>query len=286
MEREILVFGTMGNIGQVVERQLAAHGYSVQLVDFPQNTFKDEKGYRRELTKAIRAYTPRMVIPVGNQIAISRMKPMLPPEIAVPVADAATVELLDSKLGCSSVACELGILQPRMYASVSEVDTFPVIFKRDRSFGGSGVYRPESREALQRLADHEPQNPYLIEEFIGGTDFSVDAVRCGGFFQAGCYRSLSIRGGQGPSVERETVQREDLCQIARRILDHVDYNGVCGMDFRVSGDGKAYFLECNPRLTGGIETQIAAGFDIPQLLVQHFGGKGKPLIFVENNLEL
>lgn len=286
MECEILVFGTMGSIGQVVERQLTAHGYTVQLVDFPQNTFKDEKGYRRELTKAIRACSPRMVIPVGNQIAISRMKPMLPPEIAVPVADAATVELLDSKLGCSSVAHELGILQPRMYASVSEVETFPVIFKRDRSFGGSGVYRPESREALQRLADHEPQNPYLIEEFIEGTDFSVDAVRCGDFFQSGCYRSLSIRGGQGPSVERETVQREDLCHIARRILDHVDYNGVCGMDFRVSGGGKAYFLECNPRLTGGIETQISAGFDIPQLLLKHFGGKGKPLIFVKNKFEL
>lgn len=257
----------MGTIGPAVGRSLAAHGYSVQLVDFAQNTLRDEPGYRRELNRAVAQFNPRMIVPIGNQTAIARLKPSMTQ--IVPVGDAATVELLDSKVRCSALAAELGIRQPRMYSSAFDVDSFPVIFKRDRSFGGSGVLRPRSREALQRLIEHEPESPYLIEELIEGTDFSVDAVRCGDFFQAACYRSLSNRG-QGPSTQREPVQREDLCHIARRILDHVDYQGVCGMDFRVSNDGTAYFLECNPRFTGGIETQIAAGFDIPYLLVKNF----------------
>ncbi|MCQ2072136.1 MAG: ATP-grasp domain-containing protein [Bacteroidaceae bacterium] len=264
---DILLFGTMGDIGPTVERSLTAHSYSVRLVDFAQNTLRDEPGYRRELGKAIAACNPRIIIPIGNQTAMARLKPSLTQ--IVPVSDAATVELLDSKVRCSALAGGLGIRQPRLFASALEVDRFPVIFKRDRSFGGSGVLRPRSREALQRLVEHEPQNPYLIEELIEGTDYSVDAVRCGDFFQAACYRSLSNRG-QGPSTMREPAVREDLCRTARKILDHVGYQGVCGLDFRVSDDGTAYFLECNPRFTGGIETQIAAGFDIPYLLVKQY----------------
>lgn len=257
----------MGNIGPTVERSLRAHGFTVRRVDFAQNTLRDEPGYRRELLKAIAQFQPQIIVPIGNQTAMARLKPSL--SQIVPVADAATVELLDSKVRCSALAGGLGIRQPRMFASALEVDRFPVIFKRDRSFGGSGVLRPRSREALQRLVEHEPQNPYLIEELIEGTDYSVDAVRCGDFFQAACYRSLSNRG-QGPSTMREPAVREDLCRTARKILDHVDYQGVCGMDFRVGKDGQAYFLECNPRFTGGIELQISSGFDIPYLLIEKF----------------
>lgn len=263
---DILLFGTMGNTGPAVRDSLAGHGFSVRLVDFAQNTLRDEPGYRRELLKTLACFQPRMVIPIGNQTAMARLKLGLPSDILIPVSDAAVVELLDSKVRCSRMVAGLGVLQPRMFSSASEVGTFPVIFKRDRSFGGSGVMRPRSREALQRLMEHEPQNPFLIEELIEGQDYSVDAVRWDGFFRASCYRSLANRG-QGPSTQREAVIREDLCVIARQILDHVDYRGVCGMDFRINSDGKAYFLECNPRFTGGIETQIAAGFDIPYVLV-------------------
>ncbi len=47
------------------------------------------------------------------------------------------------------------------------------------------------------------------------------------------------------------------------MVETIDYEGVCGMDFRRDSQGNWYFLECNPRFTGGIDTQIAAGFDIP-----------------------
>lgn len=257
----------MGNIGPTVERSLRAHGFTVRRVDFAQNTLRDEPGYRRELLKAIAQFQPQIIVPIGNQTAMARLKPSL--SQIVPVADAATVELLDSKVRCSRLAAELAVRQPRMFASALEVDVFPVIFKRDRSFAGSGVLRPRSREALQRLIGREPDCPYLIEELVEGMDYSVDAVRCKGFFRAACYRSLSNRG-QGPSTQRESVVRDDLTEIARIILEKVDYQGVCGMDFRVGKDGQAYFLECNPRFTGGIELQISSGFDIPYLLIEKF----------------
>lgn len=266
---DVLLFGTMGDIGRTVCDDLRGHGIAAVLVDFPQNTFRDEPGYRRELLKAVRQWHPAMIIPIGSQLALSRFRHELPDDIIIPVEDAAKIALLESKVDTSALAMRLRIPQPEFFAdadSLSDSD-FPVIFKRDKSFGGSGVYRPRSREALLKLMVHEPGGRFLIEEYIEGYDCSVDAFRWHDFFAAGCYRSLANRG-QGPATERESVENPMLCEFARKILDHLDYNGVCGFDFRISQSGDPYFLECNPRFTGGIATQIAAGLDLPYLWIR------------------
>ena len=270
---DVLVFGTMGDIGRTVRDDLCGHGIEAVLADFPQNTFRDEPGYRRELLKAVRQYCPSMIMPVGSQLALARFREELPDGIGIAVDSAEKVALLESKVDCSALAERLGIAQPTVFfRSGSRADEaaltdlpFPVIFKRDKSFGGSGVYRPRSMEALARLMEHEPGGRYLIEECVDGCDCSVDAFRWHGTFAAGCYRSLANRG-QGPAIERESVEMPELCDIARRMLEHLDYNGVCGMDFRISASGEPLFLECNPRFTGGLSTQIAAGLDLPYLL--------------------
>ena len=72
---------------------------------------------------------------------------------------------------------------------------------------------------------------------------------------------------KGISILRESIEGSDLIAVARKLLDAVDYQGVCGLDFRrEAGTGKAYFLECNPRFSGGLCSQIASGFDLPALL--------------------
>lgn len=255
----------MGNVGQSVTGSLSAHNLRIESVGFPQNTFRDEPGYRRELLKAVAACHPRMIMPVGSTLALARLRPELPAGILLPVGDAVTVALLESKVSSSLLAKECGIAQPRMYDTPQDVGNYPVIFKRDKSFGGSGVYRPRSREALEKLVAQEQGGKYLIEDFVEGCDYSVDAVRWNGMFRAACYRSLANRG-QGPSTERETVDCPELCRIAGKILEYAGYNGVCGIDFRMDRSGQAFFLECNPRFTGGIGTQISSGFDIPYLL--------------------
>lgn len=263
----MLLFGTMGDIGRTVCEDLQRQSVAAVLVDFPQNTFRDEPGYRRELLKAVRQWNPSMIIPIGSQLALARFRQELPAGITVPVESADKIALLESKVDCCVMAAELGIAQPQIFLSADEISDsdFPVIFKRDKSFGGSGVYRPRSREALRKLMEHEPGGRFLIEKFIDGYDCSVDAFRWHGIFKAGCYKTLANRG-QGPATERESIEMPALCDIARLILDHLDYNGICGMDFRIPQSGGPLFLECNPRFTGGITTQIEAGLNLPYLL--------------------
>lgn len=295
---EVLIFGTMGNIGPEVRSQLASHGLHVAAVPFPQNVFNDEPGYRRTLVRAIARHRPEVVFPVGNPLAMSRFKNLMEQNVplgeilnsrkVVPVweeaiknarlvvENEATIRLLDSKVRFCGLAKKLGLRQPEVYGRIEDIpENMQVVFKRDISFGGHGVHLPRNPESLQNLIDHQsPGEPYLIERFIEGQDYSLDTVRIHGNFASGGYRSLSAKGN-GPSECREILPEgdrllEEMRICAKTTLNDLDYQGVCGFDFRADISGNLYLLECNPRFTGGIASQAAAGFDIPWILYQFF----------------
>lgn len=313
---DVLLIGTMGDIGDSVLASLQAHGLTVASIPFPQNTFRDEQGYRRTLFLALQEWQPQMIWPIGHPLALSRLvheaaegtasphsssprhssqrQQSLLSAIArtiCPVAAPSIIQTLDSKVQCSRLATSLGIPQPLFYARSEDVPSFPVIFKRDRSFGGSGVYRPFTLEGLQKLElnernserhkacldgrvvkledeVNEQSRSYLIEEYVEGEDVSVDIVRWGSQFHAACYRTLSRRQRQGPAERRESCEAPQLVAYGRQLVEAAGFEGVCGLDFRVTPEGRICFLECNPRFTGGLATQREAGFDIPWLFYQ------------------
>ena len=260
----------MGSISGTVRASLESHGLRIKSADFDQKVFRDEPGYRRELMKLIGRFSPAAVFPIGHPLALSRFKPLLPESMVAAVESEEKIKTLDRKVPFSCLMSEMGIRQPFIYSSVEEAQGKDVIFKRDISFGGHGVHRPKNMESLRNLIAHQPQGePYLIEEYIDGEDYSVDVVRFDGFFRAGVYRTVAAVGGNGPSTIRESIDFPELEDIARTISDRVDWHGACGFDFKVDTAGIPYILECNPRFTGGIGTQISAGFDIPQLVWEH-----------------
>lgn len=263
----------MSDIGPTVLADLESHGLAVRLVDFPQNTFRDFWGYGRGLRKAVDAFLPRMVMPIGDSLALARLKASgLGTEAAGDVIFAvdgeSSIALLDSKVRTYALASSLGIPQPACFGVEALPDPrVQLIFKRDVSFAGSGVHRPRSHESLLNMVGRQNGAPYLIEEYIEGEDLSVDCIRTPGGFRGECYISTSLYS-QGPSALRTPVECPEAVDIARKILDNIDYRGVCGMDFRLTPDGRVFLLECNPRFTGGVATQIGRGFDIPWLLYQ------------------
>lgn len=252
-----------GRTGEIVARSLAARGLSFHIMERP-NAKKREDWYIRTLKAAVEEYRPRVIIPIFFPEILSAHRDEFP-GIIIPLDRPETIKLLDDKLSACELAAALDIPMPGRFLTADEVENFPCVFKRVSGQGGDSVYFPGKRQALDCLLRNagDPRG-FLITEFIEGENVCVDALRWDGFFHAEAYRVLKPKG-KGVSRLRKGIEAPELVEYARRLLDAVDFHGVCGVDFRVDKAGKAYFLECNPRFSGGIESAIASGFDIPYL---------------------
>lgn len=266
---DILIADRGGKIGKAVEASLRAHGLSVEVLD-ESAVVNDEPGYIRLLKRKVEECRPRLAMPIFKGEWVARHAEEI--DCAAPVAPADTIAILDDKVKCSELCSRLGIRQPGMYSDeeVSRIKEWPVVFKRADGLSGSSVYFPKDRKALENLI-RSSRKPHLTMDFIEGYDCSVDAIRWpmadgSVFWSAMAYRVIFPRRKGISSVRLGTV-RKDLEETARRILDAVDYKGVCGLDFRISRQtGEAFFLECNPRFSGGIRSSLTAGLDLPFLL--------------------
>lgn len=281
MPREIDILiadGASTRIGKAVLKSLRSRGLACEAIDDSSVT-KDEFGYLRLLKATLKDVRPKVLMPIFRSALIARHKTMMLEGIAVPVSPADTIDQLDDKVSASALCTGLGIPQPRLYSDEEALENpqmlfstpgRPVVFKRSTGLGGDSVYFPKNGISLANIIGSAGVRgrPHLIMDYIDGYDVSVDAIRWNGWFQAAGYRTM-VPKRKGTSLVRVGVDMPELVGYARQILDAVDYRGACGIDFRIDRkSGKAYFLECNPRLSGGLKSSLAAGFDIPFILWQ------------------
>lgn len=256
-------------VGRLIARSLRRKGLSVS---FCENTRKlNEKDFIAQIREQAALEDVKMVIPVFHPEVLARHRAEFP-GILIPVDSEEKIILLDDKVRACALAASLDIPQPEAYDSVDAVPRYPVVFKRSTGHGGDSVYFPKLRKSLEHLVSSSKPDTFLITEEIDGDDVSVDAVRWGTYFHAEAYEVL-LPKAKGISVLRRSIVAPEIVEAARLMLDAADYNGVCGLDFRRSTDGKYYFLECNPRFSGGLCSQLASGFDQPWLLWQLANGK-------------
>lgn len=233
------------------------------------NAHKDAPGYLRALHKAVEDTGARAIIPIFFPEVLARHRSSFE-GLLIPIEQEDKILLLDNKRSACGLAASLGIPMPRIYSSADEVDSWPVVFRRCSGQGGDSVYFPRNRKALDNLLG--TASDALTTEFIQGDDVSVDALRWDGFFFAAVYKVLEPKG-KGVSTKRISIDAPELVGYARTMLDKLDYHGVCGMDFRMDAQGKPWFLECNPRFSGGLESALESGFDIPALLWELADGR-------------
>lgn len=290
---DIILTDAGNEVGFQVLRLLAGAGYSVLVCDRNPESLQRHAEYAAQVQRTLAAQDERnfvrqvrklelesgagIIIPVFYPEVLSRHRDEF--DAVIPTADAATLSMLDDKVRACSLASELGIPQPRTYASPADVDRYPVVFKRACGHGGDSVYFPKSLEPLEHLVANSRPGSYLITEEVHGYDASVDAIRWNGRFSACAYKVLLPRA-KGISIVRRSMDAPQMVAYARRIMEAVGYEGVCGFDFRVTPEGDVRFLECNPRFTGGVLSSAASGLNLPVMLCDLASGRevGEPRI--------
>jgi predicted ATP-grasp superfamily ATP-dependent carboligase len=229
--------------------------------------FTKEEEFIDFLLKKIAELQPKVLLPTHDESKIiAKHINRFPKDLIIPIESYQKLMDLSDKSIATALAEKAGVPCPKIYNSESEIQ-FPFIAKTKVGNSAKGVYLVKDKAKFDEVLSQHNRDELLLEEFMPGNDICVDCVRWGDFFYASVYEAILTKtDGGGTTTQRVIVKNDDLCRYAKMLLDYVDYNGVCGIDFRIDkSTGKVAFIEVNARYTGGLATPVAAGFDIPYI---------------------
>lgn len=286
MNCDVIVTYCWNRVGYNILRSLTSHGLSVWAADTSKKNicsrskfcagsfmypdpFTEEEAFIQCLLTKVEELNPKVLLPTHDEsVVIMKHRDKFPADLIIPYESEELLLTLANKAKATELASKAGVPTPRVYDGIDDVTNYPVVFKTVIGNSAKGVYFPKNQEELIKYMDNHKDEETLLEEWIGGTDYSVDCVRWDGFWQSSVYHALVTKtDGGGTTTQREIVSVPELENYARMLLDSVDFHGVCGLDFRYDSEtGKSAFIEVNARFTGGLATPVAAGFDIPWIV--------------------
>lgn len=298
-KNDVIVTYCWNRVGYNILRSLTKKGLKVWAADTSKNNicsrskfcagsfvypdpFTEEEAFILCLKEKIAELNPLMLLPTHDESqVIMRHRNEFPTELIIPYMDAETLVNLSDKAWATLKAAECGVPVPNVYDNWKKVDKFPCVYKTVIGNSAKTVFFPKDSGELERLVKKFKEEKTLVEEWIGGTDYSVDCIRWEGFFKATTYHAIVTKtDGGGTTTQRELVSMPELEGYAKVLLDHVGFKGVCGIDFRFDPEaGRVAFIEINARFTGGLATPITAGFDIPWVMysLATTGHYGEPI---------
>lgn len=282
---DVLVTYCWNRVGYNILRSLTSHGLSVYVADvskqnicsmskFSTGSFSYPDPFTQEeefivcLLDRIAYLKPKVLLPTHDEaIIIAKHIHRFPQNLIIPIASYNILTQLSNKVIATKYAQKAGIPVPKIYHTLDEIDSYPVVFKTAIGNSAKGVFFPHSRDEINNLNLKFQDVETFIQQKVSGTDYSVDCIRMNEFFKASVYRALVTKtDGGGTTTQRIIVDMPILIDYAKKLLDYADYYGICGLDFKFDEQtGEAAFIEVNARYTGGLATPIAAGFDIPYI---------------------
>lgn len=101
---------------------------------------------------------------------------------------------------------------------------------------------------------------YLFQQFISGYIYTVDVVRK----EHECVavpRCEILRTQTGLGITVDVLDDSKLIDISYKIADCLDILGCVNFEFIKDSKDDYYFMECNPRFSGGVEFSKMCGYD-------------------------
>ena len=227
------------------------------------------EAYLCRLFEAVERYRPDYLIPLTD-VEVDVLCPLcsrlatLGCALCAPDASAARLcrdkQAMAQRLSSKGICRTIPTFSP--YSRQPKPSEYPLMLKplRGRSSQGQSVAhnQPEYAIALASRPD------LIAQPYLKGDVYTVDVARdAHGQTQALARREL-LRTQNGLGTTVETLPEHPLNAICARIAETAGIVGVVNMEFISQGDDY-YFLEVNPRFSGGIGFSVAAGIDFPAL---------------------
>lgn len=150
---------------------------------------------------------------------------------------------------------------------------FPVFCKKTDGRSSQGIQKIFSGDEFSLFAENHDPDAYMIQPFMEGDIITVDVVRDpkGGNCVAVPRREL-LRTLNGAGTSVYVFRDPELEAACERIADILNIQGCVNFEFIDTGD-TYYFLECNPRFSGGVKFTCISGYDCISNHLRCFQGK-------------
>lgn len=147
---------------------------------------------------------------------------------------------------------------------------FPLMLKPLRGRSSQAQVIAHSEGELQQAL--RLREDYILQPYLVGDIFTVDCARDaqGNVITLTRHELLRTVNGLGTAVE--ICPDHELDTVCKRILAYADIVGVVNMEF-IHHEGAYYFLEVNPRFSGGVGFSTLAGYDFVLAMLRCHAGQ-------------
>ncbi len=191
-----------------------------------------------------------------------------------------TIDTLDDKFAFAQAAASFGLRAPRSVRITDPAQVLAFDFSAERrayilkSIAYDSIRRLDltrlpcatrrETEAFVKSLPISPENPWILQEFISGTEYCTHGTLRDGELRVHCC-CLS-------SPFQVNYSHEDMPEIedwVRRFGAALRLSGQASFDFiKADDDGQIYAIECNPRT----HSAITLFHDHPELATAYLGG--------------
>ena len=147
---------------------------------------------------------------------------------------------------------------------------YPLMLKPVR--GRSSQAQTVAHDAQELAQALRLRDDYIVQPYLLGTVYTVDAARDALGNVVTLTRAERLRTGNGLGTAVEICPDHPLNAVCAGILRFANVVGVVNLEFIRHGDAY-YFLELNPRFSGGVGFSVLAGYDFPLAMLRCHTGK-------------
>jgi carbamoyl-phosphate synthase large subunit len=151
--------------------------------------------------------------------------------------------------------------------------TYPVMVKPRRGSGSRGISMVGS---AQELAEMQASADYLVQEYLPGTEYSIDVLADVTGHVVASVPRVRERVDSGVSVAGRTLHDAELERLGADMAVVTGLTYVANVQFRRDASGRPALLEVNPRFPGTMPLTVASGVDMPLMALDALRGKPLP----------
>jgi len=223
---------------------------------------KDEPNYLREISKLIKKESIDYFFPVHSDYIglILKNKKMFYNSLSY-LGDFSDYQKLHNKENLLQIAYDFNIRVPRRYIDFEEAKV-PFIGKPKEGSSANGVFYFLSDHEKRKYVKKSLKN-YIFQEYVNGIGCGYSVYSVNGKIKIGYghirLAEYPITGGS--SMYRDSFYKQEMYDIAQRILNKIPWTGFAMFEFKLTLSGELVLIEVNPRIWGSINQGLQNGIN-------------------------